>query len=47
MTDNSLQSAKIPVGVKYEVILSVVACKDIAAGHKPIRFDVSVGAPGA
>jgi hypothetical protein len=47
MTDNSLQGSGMPSGgVKYEVVLSVVACRDLPPGQRP-SFKVSVGAAGS
>ena len=47
MTDNSLQGGGMPSGgVKYEVVLSVVACRDLPPGQRP-SFKVSVGAAGS
>lgn len=47
MTDNSLAGSSMPSGgVQYEVVLSVVACRDIPPGQRP-SFTVSVGAAGS
>jgi hypothetical protein len=42
LSDNSFVDNGAP-GVKYEVAVSIVACKDLAVGARP-SFQVSVGA---